>query len=87
MAMIRIHYFASVRERLDQSEEQLKLPEGVSSIEDLIRHLEIINPSFKSVMDSSKKIMVAVNQTVIVDLNYKLSDDDEVAFFPPMTGG
>jgi molybdopterin converting factor small subunit len=38
-------------------------------------------------MDSSKKIMVAVNQTIIVDLNYKLSDDDEVAFFPPMTGG
>ena len=85
--MIRIDYFASVRERLDQSEEQLKLPEGVSSIEDLIRHLKIINPSFKSVMDSSKKIMVAVNQTVIVDLNYKLSEDDEVAFFPPMTGG
>ena len=87
MPIIKIHYFASVRERLNQSEEQLTLPEGVTSIEDLIKHLQIINPSFKSVMDSSKKILVAVNQTVIVDLNYKLSDDDEVAFFPPMTGG
>jgi molybdopterin synthase sulfur carrier subunit len=87
MPIIKIHYFASVRERLNQSEEQLTLPEGVTSIEDLIKHLQIINPSFKSVMDSSKKILVAVNQTVIVDLNYELSEDDEVAFFPPMTGG
>ena len=87
MPIIKIHYFASVRERLNQSEEQLTLPEGVASIEDLIKHLQIINPSFKSVMDSSKKILVAVNQTVIVDLNYELSEDDEVAFFPPMTGG
>lgn len=87
MAIIKIHYFASVRERLNQAEEQLVLPEEVSSIEDLIEHLKIINPSFKSVMDSSKKILVAVNQTVIVDLDYKLSEGDEVAFFPPMTGG
>ena len=87
MAIIKIHYFASVRERLNKAEEQLMLPEEVSSIEDLIEHLQIINPSFKSVMDSSKKILVAVNQTVIVDLNYELSEDDEVAFFPPMTGG
>jgi len=87
MPIIKIHYFASVRERLNQSEEQLTLPEGVTSIEDLIKHLQIINPSFKSVMGSGKKILVAVNQTVIVDLNYKLSEDDEVAFFPPMTGG
>ena len=87
MPIIKIHYFASVRERLNKAEEQLMLPEGVSSIEDLIEHLQFINPSFKSVMDSSKKILVAVNQTVIVDLDYKLSQDDEVAFFPPMTGG
>ena len=87
MPIIKIHYFASVRERLNQSEEQLTLPEGVTSIEDLIKHLQIINPSFKSVMGSGKKILVAVNQTVIVDLNYELSEDDEVAFFPPMTGG
>ena len=87
MAIIKIHYFASVRERLNQAEEQLVLPEEVSSIEDLIEHLQIINPSFKSVMDSSKKILVAVNHTVIVDLDYKLAEDDEVAFFPPMTGG
>ena len=87
MTIINIHYFASVRERLNQAEEQLMSPEEVASIEDLIEHLQIINPSFKSVMDSSKKILVAVNQTVIVDLDYKLSEGDEVAFFPPMTGG
>ena len=84
--MIKIHYFASIREQLNQAEEQLTLPEGVSSIDQLIQHLQSINPSFKSVMDSRKKILVAVNQTV-VDRSYELSEDDEVAFFPPMTGG
>jgi len=31
-------------------------------------------------------MLVAVNQTV-VDKSYRLSENDEVAFFPPMTGG
>ncbi|MDA1370706.1 MAG: molybdopterin converting factor subunit 1 [Proteobacteria bacterium] len=84
--MLSIHYFASIREALDKDHEQLELPESVASVADLMRHLSTINPLFKPILDADRKVLVAVNQTV-VDKDYRLSEDDEVAFFPPMTGG
>jgi len=84
--MIKIQYFASIREALDRKEESLALPEGVDSIEALIEHLVQVNPHFSAVFNGDKKVLVAVNET-IVGRDYGLSEDDEVAFFPPMTGG
>ncbi len=84
--MLTIHYFASIREALDKSQEQLELPDSVSSVGQLIEHLLHLHPHFDAVFDKDKQILVAVNQTV-VDASYSLSRDDEIAFFPPMTGG
>ena len=84
--MLTIHYFASVREALDKNQEQIELPDSVTSVEELIDHLAQNNPDSRAVFESENKLLVAVNQTV-VDRNFALSDNDEVAFFPPMTGG
>ena len=84
--MIQIHYFASIREQLATDQEQINLPDNVSKIDELITHLEARNPKFSAIVNSANKILVAVNQTV-VDRSYKLRENDEVAFFPPMTGG
>ena len=84
--MIQIHYLASIREQLETAQEQINLPDGVSNVGELISHLQAINPKFDAAVTSNKKILVAVNQT-IVDRKHKLSEKDEVAFFPPMTGG
>ena len=84
--MLNIQYFASIREALDRSEEQLELPASVATVDQLIAHLLQLNPHFKAVFNGKDKILVAVNQTV-ADKNCLLSDNDEVAFFPPMTGG
>ena len=84
--MLTIHYFASIREALDTDSEQLALPESVSNINDLIVYLGTNNPAFQSLSAADNKMLVAVNQTV-VDKSYRLSENDEVAFFPPMTGG
>ncbi len=84
--MLTIHYFASVREALDKNQEQIELPDSVSSVADLIEHLVEKNPDSRNLFESENKLLVAVNQTV-VDKNFALSDNDEVAFFPPMTGG
>ena len=84
--MLHIQYFASIRETLGSSEEELELPAKVGSVQDLIDHLLSVNPSFQKVFSAQNKVLAAVNQTV-VDLDHPLSENDEVAFFPPMTGG
>ena len=84
--MLTIHYFASVREALDKNQEQIELPDSVTKVGELIAHLAQNNPDSRAVFESENKLLVAVNQTV-VDRNFVLSDNDEVAFFPPMTGG
>ena len=84
--MLRIQYFASIRETLGRSEEELELPAQLGSVQNLIDHLLNANPSFEKVFTAQNKVLVAVNQTV-VDRDHLLSENDEVAFFPPMTGG
>jgi|TARA_B110000438_G_C15558570_1_gene540112 molybdopterin synthase sulfur carrier subunit len=89
--MLNIQYFASIREALNRSEEELDLPRDVKSVQALIDYLVSVNPHFEVVFLGSgdskiSKVLVAVNQT-IVDRSHPLSQNDEVAFFPPMTGG
>ena len=67
--MIRLRYFASLRETLGVTDEQLELPAGVRDVSDLSRWLH-----------------VAVNQ-VIASPDAAIRDGDEVAWFPPVTGG
>ncbi|HJO12157.1 MAG: molybdopterin converting factor subunit 1 [Gammaproteobacteria bacterium] len=84
--MITIHYFASIRELLDQSQQQLELPDRVSTVDELIQHLISREPEKLQLLNDSSKVLIAVDQTV-VDRNHILSGSEEVAFFPPMTGG
>ncbi len=84
--MLTIHYFASVREALGKANEQLEFPDDIVNVEGLMKYLGASNPAFQSLIESENKILVAVNQ-IVVDRNYMLSKNDEVAFFPPMTGG
>lgn len=84
--MLTIHYFASIRESLNKAQEQLELPVGVQSVSDLIRHLGASDAQFQATIANDKQVLVAVNQTV-VSRDCTLGANDEVAFFPPMTGG
>jgi molybdopterin synthase sulfur carrier subunit len=85
-SMLNIHYFASIREALNKQEEHLELPETVSSVGDLIDYLITATPEAASIFNSDRSILIAVNQIVASRANI-LQPDDEVAFFPPMTGG
>jgi len=84
--MLTIQYFASIREALDRNQEQLQMPDSVSTVEQLIQHLVQLNPHFSTVFNADKKVLIAVNQ-VVADKEYELAGNEEVAFFPPMTGG
>ncbi len=84
--MLEIHYFASVREAMQRSKQQLSLPEATMTVGGLVELLSRQNACFKNVYESGKPLLVAVNQTM-VDSTHPVCDGDEVAFFPPMTGG
>ncbi len=84
--MSRIVYFASIRETLNCEHETIELPTGITTIEQLIEHLIELHGDVwqKTLKDSS--VLVAINQT-IAQKSSAIIDTDEVAFFPPVTGG
>jgi molybdopterin synthase sulfur carrier subunit len=84
--MLSIHYFASTREKVGLSDETVEFNEGVSTIAALIEMLCARHSGFSQANELSNKLLVSVNQAV-VDRRHKLHDGDEIAFFPPMTGG
>lgn len=84
--MIAIHYFASIREALDCEHENIDLPGDVETVEQLISHLVKKHGSPWSEVLGTNSLMIAVNHEM-TDRNAVLGAGDEVAFFPPVTGG
>jgi molybdopterin synthase sulfur carrier subunit len=84
--MVALQYFASVREAMGREAEQLELPAGVTTVAELMQFLAGQDADFASLEQGANPLLVAVNQTV-VDSSAAVKDGDEIAFFPPMTGG
>lgn len=84
--MIKVLYFASLRERLGTGFEDLEIPEGVVSPGALADHLGRRGGAWADTFDSGQTVMMAVNQEA-ANADAPLNDGDEVAFFPPVTGG
>lgn len=83
---LNVQYFASVRETMGMESEQFRVGDGTATVASLMQLLAERHEAFAQLADSDNPLLVAVNQTV-VDNDAPLSDGDEVAFFPPMTGG
>ena len=81
-----ILYFARLRETLGKTEEDLVIPEGVQSIGDLTAFLRARGGAWATELGEGKAVRVAVNQDMADD-NTPLNAGDEIAFFPPVTGG
>lgn len=79
-------YFAWLRERVGRAEEALPLPDGVHTVADLMDHLAARDAAHAAAFDSRRSVRCAVNQE-FAPLTTTLHPGDEVAFFPPVTGG
>jgi molybdopterin synthase sulfur carrier subunit len=84
--MITLLYFARLREALGSGREQIALPAGVSTLGALRAHLAQRGGAWAIEMAEGRNLRAAVNQDVAA-ADAPLKDDDEVAFFPPVTGG
>jgi molybdopterin converting factor subunit 1 len=82
--MIRIKYFAKYREWMQISEEILDaVPVNTGELKRLIRDR---SPNALKIMEDPRCV-VAVNQQVVHGDEVQLTSGDEVAFYPPVTGG
>ena len=84
--MIRILYFARFREKLNCESEELQPESGSMSVRMLVQQLGQRGETWSEVFDSGQRILVSINQE-IVNFDAEIKDNDEVAFFPPITGG
>lgn len=84
--MLRVLFFASLREQLGTDRMELALPHGVSSVDALAAHLAGEGGETWRMLLDEEQVLVAVDQT-IVDRRHPLQGGEEVAFFPPVTGG
>lgn len=84
--MVHILYFAWLRERAGRSEERLALPPGVATVGALAAWLRARDAAGQAAFAELATIRAAVNQS-FAKPGAPVADGDEVAFFPPVTGG
>jgi sulfur-carrier protein len=83
---LKLVYFASVRQRLGKAEETVALPAEIATLGALVAHLATRGPDYAAVFGNPSALRAAVNQTH-AQFGALIAADDEIAFFPPMTGG
>ena len=83
---VKLLYFAWVRQKIGKSEETIALPAGVATVGDLIAWLATRGAGYADAFADPKRLRAAVNQDHVA-FDARVSSDDEVAFFPPVTGG
>lgn len=83
---MQVLYFGWVKSRIGIGKEELSPPPEVTTVASLIDWLKGRGDGYANAFEDSTALRVAVNQE-IAPLDAAIADGDEVAVFPPMTGG
>jgi molybdopterin synthase sulfur carrier subunit len=83
---VKLFYFAWVRQKVGRGDEDMALPAGVATITDLMSALRARGGGYAEAFAEPSRLRAARNQDH-VPFDARISDEDEVAFFPPVTGG
>ncbi len=86
ISLIKVLYFARLKENLNYSTEDIDLPADVTNVAQLKAHLAKRGDAWANLFNGKQSIRAAINHA-LVDDNAQIKDGDEVAFFPPVTGG
>jgi sulfur-carrier protein len=83
---VQILYFAALREQVGKASEAIELPADVTTVSALRSHLMKRGAAWEKALASTRALRVAVNQDM-AEPTTPVKSGDEVAFFPPVTGG
>lgn len=83
---VKVLFFASLRERLGAAAMEVELPAGATTVGALRAHLRGRGGAYESALGENKALRMALNREMVPS-SAPLKAGDEVAFFPPVTGG
>jgi sulfur-carrier protein len=83
---MKILYFAWIRERVGKSEEEIQPPASVTTVGELMEWLKGRGEEYAHAFDNPKIVRTAIDK-LHVQTATRISGAQEIAFFPPMTGG
>ena len=83
---MRILYFSWLKEKIGLNSQEIIKPNNVETVDDLIAFLKEKSEKHKNAFSDLNSIKIAVNQE-FADFETKIKEKDEIAFFPPVTGG
>jgi len=83
---VKVLFFAGLREQLGTAAEEIELPAGVGTVAALRSHLRSRGGAYEKAFSEKALVRTAVNQDM-VQAGARINAGDEVAFFPPVTGG
>lgn len=83
---VTIFYFAALREQMGRERETVRLSEPSVTVEAFLTELRQKDAMLDTVFAAAPRIRVAINQT-LATFQDTVKPGDELAFFPPMTGG
>jgi len=82
---MNILFFASLREQLNTGEEKWQDLKGAKTAGDVLQQLKLRGEPWNKALDN-EQLIISVNQEV-AHLNTQIQLGDELAIFPPVTGG
>jgi sulfur-carrier protein len=83
---VKVLYFAWVRERIGKAEEEIDPPAGVATVGELIAWLADRGEEYQYAFANPRVIRAAIDRNHVRP-ETKIAGANEIAFFPPMTGG
>jgi molybdopterin synthase sulfur carrier subunit len=83
---IKVLYFARIKEAVNYSTEEINLPDDVLTITGLKNYLSLRGDTWADLFNGKQTVRAAINHELVDNLA-AIKAGDEVAFFPPVTGG
>jgi molybdopterin synthase sulfur carrier subunit len=83
---MKLLYFAWLRTKIGTGSEDIEPPEGVADVAGLLGWLADRGGGYADALSNRSLVRVAVNQEY-VGLDHPIAAGDEIALFPPVTGG
>ena len=83
---MNILYFSWIKDKLEKSKENITIDKNIRNVSDLINFLKDKDEKYQEVFKDFASIRVSINMET-ANIEDSININDEIAFFPPMTGG